>query len=124
MSTRIRRNTMDTYEKWLNLKQTIKKLTEELHEVESDIYIDARDANQLNPEGSKTFRDHGYKVTIKHNESYKIDQIEAGRCPHLFRVEYKFNKKDYDLLSVQEKAFIDEVLTIVPGKPSFTVEKE
>jgi hypothetical protein len=114
---------VNNYEKWLELKSEIRKLTEQLHEVESDIYIEARDGNNLNLNGSKTFNDGEYKITIKHTESYKVDQEKAAAFPGLFKMKYEFDKTMYKTLNGTAKEAVDEAITITPGKPGFTVER-
>ena len=115
---------MNNYERWMELKSQVRSLTEQLHEVESDIYIHAREMNQLNLAGSKTFEDSGYKIVIKHNEIVKVDQEKAYNFKEYFKVKYEFDKKKYgDVTNKETKEWLNEAITITTGKPSFTVEK-
>ena len=114
---------MDSYTKWMALKKAIKTMTEELHEVESDIYVAARDAGNLNPNGSKSFKDGDFKITIKHTETVKVNQDMAATATDLFKIKFDFDKTKYKELNGAQKAFVDECITITPGKPGFTVER-
>lgn len=114
---------MNSVGKWIELKKQIRSLTELLHETEADIWLTASGAGQVNPNGSKTSEIDGYKVTITHSNTYKIDQRLAEKSPDLFRVEYKFDKKAYDSYPADIKNVINEALTIVPAKPSFKIEE-
>ena len=109
------------FKTWLNLKEEIKLLTEELHEVEGAIWLQAQESGNLNLTGSKTFDEGTFKCTITHGETYKIDQKKAALRPELFRVKYEHNKADYRDLVKSQKDFVDEALTITPSKPSFKI---
>jgi hypothetical protein len=117
---------MNKYNQWLELKSEIRKLTEQLHEVESDIYIEARDNNNLNLNGSRTFNemtDRGYfSVTIKHNETVSVDQEIAQSCPDLFKAKFEFDKRKYSSLNANAKSIVDEAIVIKQGKPTFKIE--
>lgn len=100
----------------------IKKLTEELHEAEADIYLKAQVMDKINPNGSKSFTDGEYKVVITHKNTVKVDQVKASKNPELFKVKYDFDKRIYDE-SVAWKNIINEAITITPNKPGFSVER-
>lgn len=114
---------MSNYERWLEYKETIKGLTEKLHEIESEIWLDAEKNGNLNPRGSKTFDDGKFKVTINHVESVKVDQKAACMRPDLFRIKYEFDKIQYKNLIDSQRDFVDEAITISMNKPSFRVER-
>jgi hypothetical protein len=114
---------MNDYEKWLNLKERINDLLEQLHEVEAEIWLKASKDGKLNPKGSKSFENNGFKITIIHSDTVKVDQDLATKRPDLFRVKYEFNKSEYKNLIKSQKDFVDEVITIKPNKPSFRVER-
>lgn len=109
------------YVRWVGIKERIRKLTEELHEVEANVWLFAESNGLLNPNGSKTFEDAGYKVTITHGETVKVDQSMASVNPELFKIKYDFSKTDYKLLTDSQKAVVDEAITITPSKPNFKV---
>ena len=109
------------YVRWVGLKEKIKGLTEELHGVEADLWLQAESMGMLNPNGSKTFEDAGYKITITHGETVKVDAQKAAVNPELFRIKYEFSKTDYKLLTDSQRSVVDEAITITPSKPNFKV---
>jgi hypothetical protein len=114
---------MNIYEKWLHHKELVKSETEKLHEIEAEIWLAAEAAGNLNPKGGKTFEtENGFKVTINHVESVKVDQKLAALRPDLFRVKYEFSKSEYKNLVDTQKSFVDDAITISMNKPSFKVE--
>lgn len=115
---------MNRYEKWLSLKDRIRILTEELHEVESDIWLAAEKDGMLNPNGSKTSDVGEFKITITHNDSVKVNKELAEKSPHLFRWKAEFNKLDYKLLTDSQRKVVDEAITITPMKPQFKIVKK
>ena len=115
---------MNNLERWLDLKDGIKILTEQLHEIEASIWLDAEKNGNLNLKGGKTYEDGGFKITITHTDSVKVDQSLAGLKPELFRVKYDFNKSEYKNLVKSQKDFVDEAITISSGKPNFKIVKK
>lgn len=111
------------YDKWLNIKEQIKKLTEQLHDIEGSIWLAANELGQINLQGSKTFENDGYKITITHTDTVSVNQELAAMNPTLFKIKYEFSKTGYKTLAPAEKAKVDEVITIKPVKPGFKVER-
>lgn len=114
---------MNKYSAWLDLKEGIKHLTEKLHEIEAEIWLNAEKNGNLNLKGGKSFDDGEFKITITHADSVKIDQNRASERPELFRLKYEFNKSEYKNLVSSQKNFVDEAMTITPNKPSFKIIK-
>lgn len=114
---------MNNYENWLATKEVIKELTEKLHDIEAAIWLEANEAGNVRSNGSKTYEDNGYKVTIVHKDNVKVDQVAASKHPELFRVKYDFDKRLYADMPKSMKDLIDEAITITPAKPSFRIEK-
>jgi len=111
------------YELWLGYKDQIKVLTEKLHEVEAAIWLDAEKNGNLNLKGGKSYDVDGFKVTITHTDSVKVDQSLAQLKPELFRIKYDFNKTEYKNLVKSQRDFVDEAITISSGKPNFRIIK-
>jgi hypothetical protein len=114
---------MNKYGAWLDLKEGIKHLTEKLHAIEAEIWLEAEAAGNLNPKGGKTFEAGEYKVTINHVDSVKVDQKLAAERPELFRLKYEYDKSQYKNLVVSQRSYVDDAITISPNKPSFKVVK-
>lgn len=112
---------MNLYQKWLQKKEIIKQQTEELHEIEADIWLRAESLGELNPKGGRTFHDGEFSITINHIESVKVDQKKALIRPDLFKVKYEYSKSDYKTLTDSQKEFVDDCITISMNKPQFKV---
>lgn len=112
---------MNYYEQWLELKEKQKAITEELHAIECEIWLAAEASGNLNLKGGKSFDVDGFKVTINHVDSVKVDQKLAADRPDLFRVKYEYDKSSYKNLVTSQKSYVDEAITITPNKPSFKI---
>ncbi|MEY3787132.1 MAG: hypothetical protein RIQ94_178 [Pseudomonadota bacterium] len=115
---------MTLFEKWVGTKNSIKELTEKLHELEGQIWLKAEASGDLNLKGSKTFHQDDYSVTITHGETVKVDQKFALTRPDLFKVKYEFDRTQYKNLVESQKEFVDEAITITPSKPQFKIVKK
>ena len=112
---------MKNYEVWLSFKDQIKEMTEKLHEVEAAIWLEAEKNGNLNLKGGKTYEDDGFKITITHTDSVKVDQSKAQLRPELFKLKYEYIKGDYKNLVKSQRDFVDDAITISSGKPNFKI---
>jgi hypothetical protein len=110
------------YRKFLEIKNQLDELTQQLDVVKREIWSVARYNNNINLKGSKTFDDDGFKVTITHGETVKVDNKLAALRPDLFKVKYEFDRTQYKNLVTEQRDIVDEAMVITKIKPQFKVE--
>lgn len=103
-------------QKWIDIKNIEKGLKEQREDIEAQIYMMVKD--ELPSDGQKSFV-YGYKLTVKQNTSVSVDQEMAAKRPELFKVKYELSYSQYKKSTDQD--FLDNVITIKPTKPTFTV---
>lgn len=105
-------------EKWISIKTKEKSCKEDRENIEAEIYIALKD--RLPEDGVFTEKIGDKKITIKQAFSVSVDQNKASMYPDLFKTKYELSWSQYK--KTENKKLIDDVVTIKPSKPNFTVE--
>lgn len=104
-------------QKWLDIKNVERAMKEQREDIEAQIYMMVKD--DLPSDGQKSFEYGSHKLTVKQNISVSVDQEMAAKRPELFKVKYDLSYSQYKKSTDQD--FLDNVITIKPTKPTFTV---
>jgi len=107
-------------EEWMQIKEQERELKEKREQIEAEIYITLKD--NMPDDGSSTWHYDGYKLNIKQNYTVSVDQEKAVTRPDLFKTKYELSWSNYK--KSDSKGFLDEVVTIKSGKPTFSVVME
>ena len=109
-------------EKYLKVKKAIDELKKEKLEIEKEIYTKYKKELSLIEEGTRSFVEDGFKVSIIKKISYSVDELSASALGYGFKKKYTFDKRAYNKLSDEQKKDVDGCLTTKPLKPTFKVE--
>jgi len=107
---------------WLDAKRALKRATAAEKELRTEIIESAFDAPQLK-EGTNTVKFQGTVIKAAKPFIYKVDPSFPPEYSHsdCIKVEYKLVKAEYNKLSDEGKAKLQEWLTITPGSVTLTV---
>ena len=103
-------------QKWLDVKNIEKAMKEQREEIEIALYSEFQ---QHLGDGQKSFDIDGYKLTIKHNFSVKVDQDKAKEKADLFKWKAEMSYSQYKKLNGEA----DDIVEVSMSKPTFSVTR-
>ena len=103
-------------QRWLDIKNVEKAMKEQREEIEVALYSEFQ---QHLGDGQKSFDIDGYKLTIKHNFSVKVDQDKAKEKSDLFKWKAEMSYSQYKKLNGEA----DDIVEVSMSKPTFTVTR-
>lgn len=119
------------YAQWLQAKEAENAAKENRREIEEKLLKSY--GVKGNENGTKTFKDQGYKVKLTFRIDQKVDPvslkeiaIENGlenQLDALFRWKPEVNRKAWNATAAEITKPLLGAITNTPGKPSFVIEK-
>ena len=121
---------MSLYRDWLNAKEDERHAIEKRREIEDQL-VKIKGLPEFY-EGTKSFKDLGYKIKVNYRLNTRIDidllhevAAENGLTSHLgelFRWKPEINKKAWDACAPEITQTLEEAVTTSLGRPSFSIE--
>lgn len=99
-------------------KQKENEMKEARLEIEAEIYTKIE--SQLNDDKTLTFKEEGFKLSVKPSYAVSVNQELAANYPLLFKAKFEMSYSAYKKCEYKDQ--VNEIVTIKINKPSFQIE--
>lgn len=107
--------------KWLRFKEEEQKANAERLKIEVALYKAVMEQTEIKKEGTTNHEEDGIKLTLRSTLNVSVDQARASEFPKLFKVKYEYSKTMLSEFSHDELNTIQDIITIKPSKPTFSL---
>ena len=108
---------------WKFQKEIEEKASAIRKETEIEIYKEMMSIQEMKEEGTNSYKNDEFKLTVVGKYNYTADQDKAKHCPDLFKVKYEYSKTMLKEMTDEQINTVENCVTKTVTKPSFKVER-